>query len=242
MGLITTRSIVLQTYRYSETSKILRLMTRDHGPRSAIARGALRPKSRFGGSLELFAEGDATLYLRENRDLHTLSGFDLVRERRDLGRDLHRYVGASLLCELVMRLAPEHRDDRLYDALVTGLDTLVSVGSDSATAAALAAVWTLVPVLGFAPDLDTCLDCLRPVPRNESARFDYAAGGLRCSRCAPHGRPVEPEELESLRRLAAGRLDGEILGAQGKILTDFIQYHMAEGSRLNSLPFLAELP
>ena len=87
MGLSTTRAIVLQTYRYSDTSKILRLMTLEHGPCSALARGALRPKSRFGGLLEPFSEGDATLYMKEGRDLHALSGFELVRERRVLGAE-----------------------------------------------------------------------------------------------------------------------------------------------------------
>jgi len=242
VGLLTTRAIVLKTYRYSDTSKILRLMTRDHGPRSVIARGALRPKSRFGGLLELFAEGEATLYFRENRDLHTLSGFELVRERRSLGRDLDRFAGASVLCELIMRLAPEHRDDHLYDGLVSGLDDLVRVPSESVPAAALATVWRLVSILGFAPDLESCLDCQESVGSGQAARFDFAAGGLRCARCAPHGRTVIPAELESLRRLTTGRLDGEVTPGQGSLLADYIRYHMAEGSTLKSLPFLAELP
>jgi len=242
VGLLTTRAIVLQTYRYSDTSKILRLMTRDHGPRSAIARGALRPKSRFGGLLELFAEGDATLYFRENRDLHTLSGFELVRERRSLGRDLDRFAGASVLCELVMRLAPEHRDDHLYAALVSGLDHLVEVPTEMVPAAALATVWDLVSILGFAPDLETCLDCQEPVRPGRAVRFDFSAGGLRCARCAPHGLTIAASELESLRRLTTGRLDGEVTPGQGQLLADYIRYHMAEGTRLKSLSFLAEIP
>src|SRR5438046_610185 len=43
MSLVTTPAIVLQTYRYSETSKVVRLATRDLGVQSAIAKGALRP-------------------------------------------------------------------------------------------------------------------------------------------------------------------------------------------------------
>src|SRR5207253_2124060 len=51
MSLVTTPAVVLQTYRYSETSKVVRLATRDLGVQSAIAKGALRPKSRFGAVL-----------------------------------------------------------------------------------------------------------------------------------------------------------------------------------------------
>lgn len=242
MGLVTTRAVILQTYRYSDTSKILRLMTLEHGPRSAIARGALRPKSRFGGLLEPFAEGSATLYVRENRDLHTLSDFELLHERQGLGADLERFTGASVLCELVMRLAPEHRDDRLYRVLVEGLDRLMSVPPDRAAAAALRQAWRLVGVLGFAPELARCLECGRPIGGAEAARFDRAAGGLRCERCSPAGEWVGPEELASLRALTVGGADPEPLaGPQGRLLADFIRHHLAEGSRLRSLEFLGRL-
>src|SRR5205807_2086684 len=85
--LVTTPAIVLQTYRYSETSKVVRLATRDLGVQSAIAKGALRPKSRFGAGLELLSEGTAQLYFRETRELHTLGAFDLINLRRDLAAD-----------------------------------------------------------------------------------------------------------------------------------------------------------
>ena len=46
MALVNTTAIVLSALRYSETSKIVRLATRDLGVQSAIAKGALE-----GGTL-----------------------------------------------------------------------------------------------------------------------------------------------------------------------------------------------
>lgn len=238
MPLITARAVVLQTYRYSDTSKVLRLMTREHGPRAAIARGALRPKSRFGGLLEPFAEGVATLYMKENRELHTLSGFELVKERQALGRDLTRFTGASVLCELVMRLAPEHRDSLLYGGLVAGLDALLGAPPEEAAAAALLHVWRIVAILGFAPGLGRCVACGRGLRPGEGARFDFAAGGLRCEGCGPAGRRLAAAEVASLRALAEGRPHPLVVGPQGSLAADFIRYHMTEGSRLRSLAFL----
>ena len=57
MSLVSTPAIVLRTYRYSETSKIVRLATRDYGVQSAIAKGVLRPRSAFGAALETLSEG-----------------------------------------------------------------------------------------------------------------------------------------------------------------------------------------
>lgn len=238
MPIVTVRSIVLKTYPYSDTSKILRLMTLERGPRSAIAKGARRPKSRFGGLIEPFAEGWATLYLKENRELHTLSDFDLICERQALGADLPRFAGGSVLCELVMRLAPEHRDDRLFRALRGGLDALADADAGRAQAVALRQIWRLVTTLGFAPELSRCVGCGRPV-QDEPVRFDHSAGGLRCGACGPEGIPLEPHELGVLRELARGDgLPEAVSQRQRRLLVGFIRYHLAEGTRLRSLAFL----
>ena len=82
MGLVTTPAIVLSSLRYSETSKIVRLATRDHGVQSAIAKGALRPQSRFGAALQLLSEGQAQFLTKEHRELHLLTAFDLPPAHR----------------------------------------------------------------------------------------------------------------------------------------------------------------
>jgi len=238
--LVTTRAVILQTYRFSDTSKILRLMTVEHGPCSAVARGALRPRSRYGGMLEPFVEGDATFYLKPGRDLHTLSEFELVRERRDLGHSLSLFTVASVLCELVMRLAPEHRDDDLYRTLLEGLDALHDRSRAGDDSGGLEHIWALVSTMGFQPELDACVNCGRPIGE-ERARFDFSAGGLFCLTCAPGGPGLEPSELKTLRALASGVPATTTAGHQGRWLADFIRYHMSEGANLKSLPFLREL-
>ena len=242
MSLVTTRAVVLQTYRYSETSKILRLMTWELGPCSALARGALRPKSRFGGLLEPFVEGEATFFTKDGRDLHTLSNFELVRVRRGLDRSIELFTVASVLCELVMRLAPEHRDIELYRMLTRGLDGLHRKVREGDPAGGLEHVWGLVDTLGFRPELDRCVGCRRLIGGG-SVRFDFAAGGLRCASCGPGGPQLAPGELDALRRLVEGlpAADAGSIGNQGLWLAEFIRHHLAEGATLKSLPFLSRL-
>lgn len=239
MGLTTTRAVILHTYRYSETSKILRLMTSDLGPCSALARGALRPKSRFGGLLEPFVEGQAILYTKRGRGLHTLSSFEPVGEYRKLGVSLDSFTIASVLCEMVMRLAPEHRDDDLYRTLIDGLDGLHN-NARSNSATNLKYVWALVDTLGFRPELDGCVQCGRPIGF-EGARFDFAAGGLQCTNCAPNGPGLNSDEIRDLRALVGGGSVEVHDGQQARWLADFIRYHLAEGANLKSLPFLRAL-
>src|SRR5215217_8103520 len=103
MPQIDSPAIVLSTLRYSETSKIVRLATREHGVQSAIAKGALRPKSRFGAALQLLSEGQAQLLMKEHRDLHVLTAFDLRRLYLGLTADLERYASACALAEVMLR-------------------------------------------------------------------------------------------------------------------------------------------
>jgi DNA repair protein RecO (recombination protein O) len=236
--IVTTRSVVLQTYPFSDTSKILRLLTLDHGPQSVMARGALRPRSRLSGVLEPFADGTATFYLKRDRDLHTLSDFDLIRERQALGRDLRRYAAASVLCELVLRLAPAERDTGLFEVLRRGLDSLLEAESAAVPGTAVAACWTMVDVLGFAPDLSSCSRCGDELDERDG-RLDVREGSLVCDRCLPGGGTLSPNEIDALRRLAAGDPHGPPPSSrQYGLLVEFIRHHAAEGIRLRSLEFL----
>jgi len=236
--IVTTTSLVLQTYRFGDTSKILRLLTSDFGPLSALARGALRPKSRLGGVLEPFVEGRATLYLKPNRDLHTLSGFELIRSRQSLGTDMARFAGASVLAELVLRLAPAQRDDRVFETLSRGLDELEASDAAAGPAVSLVRIWELIRVLGFEPALDRCLSCGRPISAGEASRFDTSEGGLRCTDCGGGGRALLPRELESLRLLSGGTPASDVSTLQVGLLKEFIRVHVAEDLRIRSLDFL----
>ncbi len=203
-----------------------------------IARGALRPKNRLSGLLELFVEGRATFYLKRNRDLHTLSDFELIRERQALGLDMIRFAGASVLCELMLRLAPREPDEVLFDTLVGGLDDLLEADSDNAQGIAAAHIWNLVSLLGFAPSVEACVDCGRSPRRGEAARFDMQAGGLRCSECPSVGLHLEPDDVADLRALVGGDMSIRPSSRQLSLLTEFIRYHASEGHRIKSLDFL----
>lgn len=248
MPLIRVEAIILQSFAYSETSKILRLATRTHGVRSVIARGALRPRSRFGGILEPFTEGMATLYVKEGRDLQTLSAFELTRTGQELGTDLRRFGGASLLAELVLRSASEEADPALFDQLRSALARLARAAPDRLDGILLAEAWALVGRLGFTPALEHCTACGRSVGDDDDAFFDYDAGGILCARCAPTaagrraGRVIPGAARRTLASLAAGvPAEVERPAAYWALLSRFIARHVADGAHLRSLAFLAEM-
>jgi len=127
MPLAATPAIVLSALRYSETSKIVRLATRDLGVQSAIAKGALRPKSRFGAALQILSEGQAQLLTKEGRELNVLTAFDLRQLHVGLAADLERYAIACAMAEVMLRFAPPDPHPESFEVLQDALTQLESV-------------------------------------------------------------------------------------------------------------------
>ncbi|HEV8304791.1 MAG TPA: DNA repair protein RecO [Gemmatimonadales bacterium] len=242
--LVSTPAVVLQTYRYSETSKIVRLATRDLGVQSAIAKGVLRPKSPFGGALETLSEGVAQLYHKETRELQTLAAFDVIELRRGLAGDLGRFAGAAALAEVMLKMAPAAPLAAAYDALTRALDALAAAPPAGADAVAARWLWLLVGVLGFAPQLDACVRDGTPVAGNGPVAFSVADGGVLCTRCAGPQPPTRlpPQAYRDLLTLNdAGAevpvLDAAHAAAHRRLVARFVRHHVDDSGAVRALDF-----
>lgn len=233
MTLVSTPAVVLRTYRYSETSKIVRLATRDLGVQSAIAKGVLRPRSPFGAALETLSEGVAQLYHKETRELQTLASFDVVELRRDLAGDVGRFAGAAALSEVMLKMAPPAPLPSAYEAFLLGLDALVTAEPAQTDAVAVRWLWLLVGVLGFAPQLDACVRDGNAV--SGTVAFSWEEGGVLCSRCAGQQPPTKlpPQAYSDLRALNDEQaqlpdLDAAHAAAHRRLVARFIRHHLGE--------------
>ena len=59
---VKTEAVVLRSIRYGEADRILHLYSTTRGRIGAIAKGARKPRSRFGGRLEPFFRLDLLLH------------------------------------------------------------------------------------------------------------------------------------------------------------------------------------
>lgn len=243
MPLVTTPAIVLATWRYRETSKVLRLATREHGVQSAIARGALRPKSRFGAALQVLSEGDAQFILRDNRDMHPLVAFDVTRVRLPLTAGMGRFAAAMALAELMVRFAPADWHPELFDYLRESLDALEAAPETEVEATSLRRIWGLVSELGFAPVLDACVRDGTPIPGG-ALHFSTTEGGAVCATCARSAAtaalPAE-DRADLVALLDPGAtlpsLDQSHAMAHRRLLHRYVHQHLGEGARLPALEF-----
>ncbi len=241
---VSTPAIVLATLRYGETSKIVRLATRDHGVQSVIAKGALRPKSRFGAALQVLSEGQAQILISERRDLQLLTAFDSAMVPVAIARDVGRYATAVVLAEITLHFSPAEPHPESFEILRRGLARLETVARDRLVAASLQEVWRLVGALGFAPALADCVRCGRSIPPGGPLPFSAPDGGALCGACAggPETTLLPPLARAALSLLLAGdeelpELDLRNAAAHRRLAARYIRYHMGEGARLPALEF-----
>lgn len=242
MPLVRTPALVLHAFPYGDTSKILRLLTPELGLRSVIAKGARSPKSRFGGVLEPFTEGEAQFNLREGRDLFTLSGFSLVRSRQGIGRDLASFTGASLIAEIALRVGTEEPHAELFELLTAVLDRLAQPSTTPA-ATALTALWALIGMVGFQPAMEVCVRCARRLEPDEDSRFDVEAGGVVCITCRREGRVLDAAVRNQVLRMSHGEIvdvPPRHLRVHGALLDAFLPMHLSPDRGLRSLALFRE--
>ena len=244
MPLVSTPAIILSTLRYGETSKIVRLATRDYGVQSAIAKGALRPRSRFGAALQVLSGGQAQLLWSERRDLHTLTAFDIATLPVGLTEDVARYATGTALAEVMIRVAPAEPHPEAYQLLEQALSELVLTPVAGLPALSLNVIWRLVAALGFAPALAACARDGRPLAEGELS-FSAPEGGALCAVCARGSEatvlPADARRaLEQLTCESGGALptlDAKHAAAHRRLLSRYIRYHLAEGAALPALEF-----
>ncbi len=244
MAPVGTRAVLLRAHAYGETSRILRFYTESFGLVSVMARGVRGRSGKGGMTLATFATGELTAYIQRNRDLQTMKDFACIRARSRLGSGVTRFAGASAVAELVVAHADQEPNLQLFGALERALDELEDLPDDRVVTASLAGAWTVVEALGFAPELDGCTRCGRPLADDEVGRFDLAAGGMLCAACGRDatGPRVGPIARAQLRGLLAGRSDPPVTHERRHLalLSDFVTFHVAQRP-LKSFRFLGDL-
>ena len=241
MPLLVSDAIVLHAFDYLESSRIVRLATREGGVRSALAKGARRSQRRFGSALDLFAQGAVQLSTKPGRDLDTMTGFDVTNSRAGLAQDLGRFAGASAIAELVLHFSSEHADPALFESIEGALDAITGAEPPGTIDATLAGAWRVIAALGFTPTLAECAECHTPMAEEDDAVFSHPAGGVLCARCAalaPGGRRMPADARRVLRAWTSGRADASLelpaARAHQRLLREFLQHHVVDGRGLRA--------
>jgi len=194
-----TTGIVIGRTNFGEADRVVRLLTPEHGKVSAVAKGVRKIKSRLAGHLELFSE--TKLMLATGRNLDTITSARLAWYPHQLAAAYDRLGLAFTFATAVDRLTePGLAQPKLYALLREALDIL-----DAGATGELPELWfklRLLEILGYRPELGTCLTCGRR-DADTTYAFDPVRGGITCAAdTTPGAKPLDQAAIKLWRLLA----------------------------------------
>jgi DNA repair protein RecO (recombination protein O) len=206
MPLVETEALVLRTYRLGEADKIVSLFTRQMGRVRAVASGAQRTKSRYGGTLESLSYVRLWFYERENRDLARLNSVEIIESFFDMQKDYASHVAAQYVVEVSERLLPEREvNERIFRLLLVVLRSLKRFGEIDRPLVYFN--YWMLRLGGFLPDVTVCGECGRTFD-DESVFYGPGISTLAGKECrigmGANGRSISAKALAETQA-ACGR-------------------------------------
>jgi DNA repair protein RecO (recombination protein O) len=186
----STAAIVLRARDYSESDRIVTMLTREFGKLSGIAKGAKASRRRFERKLEPFSH--VNLFFR--RRPHGQLVFITRAEPGDsappmIEDDLAKIALGSYMLELADALTSEEAEAvDAYHVLARALDTLG--GGVANLAMRQSFELNLLHAAGFGLDFGRCRICDDAEATAAAVYFVVSRGGIVCARCrsqAPEG-------------------------------------------------------
>lgn len=214
--------------RYGEADRILRLYTPQRGRISAIAKGARRARSRFGGRLEPFFR--LQLECHEGRgELLTVTGAHTIDAYPRLRTDAGALDGAARACEAVDRLFETGEPHPgVFHLLCRQLALLGDDPASATQALALAFRLKLLLAAGLCPALGACANCGE---REHLVGFSGAGGGVVCAACEAGAFPLGGDAYDFMVRVLGSPLSetheasAQALAQVERAISETLEHH-----------------
>lgn len=187
--ILKTEAVVLKTFDFRETSKIVVFFSKDYGKIKGLLKGIRKDPRKFGSCVDKFSVNDLVYYAHRHSDLHLISQCDLKEFFLPVRRDIKRSLAAQYLLELVDAMMPaEQENTEVYGLLLDGLKSLEDIRDVNK----LVHIFQIkmLQISGFKPHLDSCLACRNRIL--DRARFSARLGGLVCGSCQTTAHCASP--------------------------------------------------
>jgi len=177
MPLKQSEAIVLRTYPLREADLLVTFFTRAEGKVKGVAKSAKKSRKRFGGALEPLTFVRVYWEDRERQELGRIDSCDVLLSPLSDAMDYGRMVALEHIAEMLDEVMPDREANDTMFRLSWSVLQHVDAGQFWMPVTYFD-LW-MVRLLGFLPDLDTCIVCGREIA-SERAYYHALADGLMC--------------------------------------------------------------
>ena len=122
-----SEALVLRSVDYSETSRIVTLLSPSRGRLTCMAQGIRRAKSKLAGVLDTFSHIEAVYYWKDGRSIQKLGEASLLDGHHAIKASLDKGLYGAVLLEFVYKVV--HENEPSHDIFGTLSRDLKSFGS-----------------------------------------------------------------------------------------------------------------
>lgn len=193
MKIEMVEGIILRETNYSESSKILNILTKEHGLIGVMSKGCRNIKSKLRGVSRKLVYANFHIYYKE-KGLCTLIDVNVKNSYLNIISNLDSISYATYLLELIEQVYKQNEDGKLYELL---LDTLEKI-NDGFNPLALTNILELksLSYLGVMPSIDCCSICGK---KDNIVTISSDVGGLVCKDCYTNEYRVSPLTIKLIR-------------------------------------------
>lgn len=233
--------IVLSERAYSETSKIINLITKEYGVIGVLAKGAYRMKSELRSVTGKMTYGWFYLHYKEGK-LSTLTSVDLIDNFKNIKTDINKISFASFLLDLTHQVMKQTSSSGVYDLLIASL-IKINEGFDPLVITNILELKYL-GYLGVMPVVDKCSKCGR---KTEIVTISSYRGGYLCKNCRQNEKIVSLKTIKLIRmfyyvdiaKITTLNISAEVKKEINQFLDEY--YDKYTGLYLKSKTFLNKL-
>ena len=185
--------IIIKESSYSETSKLLTILTREYGLISVIAKGAKKLNSSLRVSTLKLTYAKFNIYYKEDK-ISTLINSSIINEFKNIKKDIEKISYVSYILELVKEVAKEHFNENLFDLVI---DAILKI-DDSYDPLVIMNIVELkcLEYLGVMPVIDSCSLC---GSKTNIVTISASSGGFVCKNCLKNDLIVNGKTLKVIR-------------------------------------------
>ena len=184
--------IIIQEVDYGESSKILTVLSKEHGIISLISKGCKNLKSSLRSVSQKMIYGVFQIYYKENK-LSILSDVDVINDFKNIKKDIYKISAASYLIDLTNQVIKESKKN-VFEILINAL-IKIEDGFD------FKAIVNIVELkyldnLGVLPILDSCAIC---GDKTSIVTISGNSGGYLCKNCRTNELIVSDKTIKLIR-------------------------------------------
>ena len=184
--------IIIREKSYSETSKLITLITKEHGVINLLAKGAKTLKSSLRSTTVKLTYGYFNVVYKESK-LSTLKEVDIIDHFKNIKKDINKISYATYILELVEQVIKQTNNTEVFDNLVSSLKKI----DENMNPLVITNILELkcLDYLGVMPILDCCAVC----GNKNIITISADQGGYLCKECRKDETIVDEKTLKLLR-------------------------------------------